>query len=278
MTRTKALWLLALLILAVVVGSSAAFSYPTLQGPTGLVLLPDANVEPRGQWTLAADYIKVDGDKVPSFAVEGPSQYLEDLNVCPIRLVWGVSNMAELWAAYTDIRDDEAVNLWSGGVKIQVHNNPATGVKVAFGGGHSSLQDDVGLDVTADTIYGVVTKESRATGQWRWKGSLGVMYTKFKPEGAPEDEEEKILEPFVGLEVTAGNLALLGEYRAKEANVDDEAMWSAGARYMITPNLGIQAGVTNGAIFGIGGPGTSVYYGLSFTVGGGRGDMEEEVY
>jgi hypothetical protein len=47
---------------------------------------------------------------------------------------------------------------------------------------------------------------------------------------------------------------------------------------MITPSLGLQAGVTNGAIFGVGAHKTSAYYGFSYTFGGRRGEAEEEVY
>jgi hypothetical protein len=270
MIRTKALWLAALLVLAVVAGSSAAFSYPTLQGPTGLVVLPDANVEPRGSWTLAADYVTVKAEGQPSNFGGG------DAKLIPGRLVWGVSDKAELWTAYTD-SDYEDAHEWAAGFKLQVHNDPATGVKVAVGAGHYDADMCASChNLKRDNIYAVLTKESaaRSPHQWRWKGSLGMTYTKFDFDGG----EDTILQPFVGVEASSGRLSLVGEYRTQESGVDDAAMWSAGARYMITPNLGLQAGVTNGAIYGVGAHKTSAYYGLAYTFGGHQGNVEEAGY
>jgi hypothetical protein len=270
MIRTKALWLAALLVLAVVAGSSAAFSYPSLQGPTGLVVLPDANVEPRGSLTLAADCVNVKTEGQPVDIFIGP-----DLNLTQARLVWGVSDRAELWAAYTD-NDYEETNEWAAGFKLQVHNDPATGVKVAVGAGHyDACSDCHGLK--RDNIYAVLTKESSAQSSHRlqWKGSLGLTYTRFEHGYYGEDT---ILQPFVGLEVSSGPLSLVGEYRTQEAGIDDAGMWSAGARYMITPNLGLQAGVTNGAILGVAAHKSSAFYGLAYTFGGHRGKVEEAGY
>jgi hypothetical protein len=289
MTKTKALWLAALLVLAVVAGSSAAFSYPSLQGPTGLVVLPDANVEPRGSWTLAADYVNVETEGRPASILIGP-----DLKLTQARLVWGVSDRAELWVAYTDINvgtpdvhpdyvfpDESGDNSheWAGGAKLQIHDDPATGVKVAVGAGHYDASVCSSChNIKRDNIYAVLTKESaaRSPHQWRWKGSLGLTYTKFDFDGG----EDTILQPFGGLEASSGRLSLVGEYRTKEAGIDDTGMWSAGARYMITPNLGLQAGVTNGAFYfyGIGAHKASAYYGLAYTFGGHRGKVEEAGY
>ena len=274
MIRTKALWLAALLVLAVVAGSSAAFSYPTLQGPTGLVVLPDANVVPRGSWTLAADYVTIDADDGGLLDDIG---FGGDIKLIPGRLVWGVADKAELWAAYTGVSNGEGDNghEWALGGKLQIHDDPVTGVKAAVGYGHYDADICSSChNIKRDNIYAVVTKESvgRSPQQWRWKGSLGMTHTKLTWD---DWDEHSIFQPFVGLEASQGRLALVGEYRPKGPQLDDTGMWSAGLRYAVGRNLALQAGVTNGALFGVAAHGSSAFYGLAYTFGGHRGKVEE---
>jgi len=296
MIRTKALWLAALLVLAVVAGSSAAFSYPSLQGPTGLVMLPDANVEPRGSFTLAADYVNMDADARPEGGeAHYPYGYVpvwditsgwDDLKIIPTRLVWGVSDKAELWAAFTDINNSDRTTEWAFGAKLQVHNDPATGVKVAVGAGYrDATYPSCGGSchhLTSENVYAVLTKETRAQNphHWRWKGSMGMDYTKLEP--GPADwasaYTDTILQPFVGLEASSGRLSLVGEYRLRDAKIDDASLWSAAVRYKIGRRFAVEAGVTNGALFGVAAHKTSAFYGLAYTFGGHRGKVEEAGY
>lgn len=74
-----------------IVALAAAYAYPTLAGPTGLGVLPTADVVGAGQWDLAVDYYSNDG---------GNSDNNFDSGTVPIRLLYGLGNQFEIGASY----------------------------------------------------------------------------------------------------------------------------------------------------------------------------------
>ena len=76
-----------LLILGIAAAiACAAYAYPTLKGPSGLVLFPDATVVPAGQLQVAADWWYFESG--------------EDATI-PLRVLYGIGDQFEIGAAYT---------------------------------------------------------------------------------------------------------------------------------------------------------------------------------
>ena len=284
---------------------AARLAYPTLGGPTGGAVLPDAMVVPAGRLALAADWTKInlfnEASTISTYYGDVLISESEDLTLIPVRLVYGIGSRAELWGAYTkgDLNGrgratldgelvasssvDGDIDTWGFGAKYQLLREPQDSVTLAIGAGYEKANLDItatlamygelpevestSADETVTTAYLVATKNLSSAGNGtRVLGSLGVMWKDFK------EMDENLFEPFVGLEFVGGSGTSLGlEYRFKDKDVDSEGLFSAVLRHPFTENLALQVGVTNGAMWGLGGEDYDLFAGLNFTFGGSGG-------
>jgi hypothetical protein len=256
------LLMLSVLALALVAGSGAGLAYPTLGGPTGGAVLPDAMVVPPGQLDLAWDWTKIN-------QAAGLEMY--DITVMPLRVVYGAGSGAELWGAWTRIDNGESVDGWGFGAKYQFMREPKDSVNLAAGAGWNRLENSG--EETVWNAYLVATKDLTPTGTegWAWEpegtkilGSLGVLWMDF------DEFNESLFEPFVALDFIGARGTSLGlEYRFKDSSIDDKAVFSAVVRHPFTQNLSLQVGVTNGAIGGIGLEDMDLFAGICYRTGVG---------
>ena len=280
----KTLLVLSVVAMALIAGSGAGLAYPTLSGPTGGAVLPDAMVVPPGQLDLAVDWTEIDAASLLGSSLSG-----YDLTVLPVRLVYGVGSGAELWAAWTRIDNSDNADGWGVGAKYQLMREPEQSMTLALGGGWSQIDDASSVllggalgmyDVSSWNVYLVATKDLSPAGEegWAWEnsatrivGSVGVLYQKFEDiiPGASDDE---LLEPFVGLEFIAVQGTRLGlEYRFKDSDLDQKGLFSAVLRHPVSENLTLQVGMTNGALAGLGGEDFDLFAGLNYRFGLGLG-------
>lgn len=266
---TKRLWTLSLLAaFLVVVGSGAAFAIPSLGGPTGIVTVPTANVAPANGLQTALTYQSLE---TGSLGMYGPA---EDITSWTLQVLGGVSDQAELWAAYSTVSSSNDFHTWEIGGKMQIAPGSDDTTKLAVGASYGSWQDVVGPLAAALGMYGsgtgrdvdilkayiVATRDftPMAGESWEWSstpstrmlGSAGVMYISVDPSGG---SSESLARPFVGFEFIGPEGTVLGlEYRWKDSDLDAKAVFSAVLRHPFTPALSAEIGTTNAGPGGFG--------------------------
>jgi hypothetical protein len=265
---SKRLWMLPVLVAVVVVaGSGTCLAIPSLGGPTGVVSTPTAAIAPQGELQAAVSY--------QSLEVGAASAYeaAEDFSVWSLQALAGITEQAELWAAYSSLRDGENTSLWGFGGKLQLTAEPADDATLAVGASYGVFKDYVtsismyggpATSVTTDAkirnAYIVATKDLSPLSAegWEWGpgagtrmlGSVGLMYISLDPD---EGSGESLTRPFVNLEfIGAGGTALGLEYRWKDNNMDDKAVFSAVLRHALSPRVTSEVGTTNAAPGGTG--------------------------
>ncbi len=276
----RILWTLPLLAAFVIaVSGGAAHAMPSLGGPTGIVSMPNALVAPRGQLQTALTY------QQQEFAA---GMYSADVTQWQLNVLGGVSNEAELWAAYA-LADQETptesknATMWALGGKYQLTSEPEDQASLALGASYEAWSNSAlnmygGFeDLNVMKLYIVATKDfTPQTGtSWEWAdggtrmlGSLGLMYMKVDPDVG---SSESLTKPFLGLEfVGAGGTSFGLEYRWKDSDIDMDAVFSAMLRHAFSPAVEAEIGITNAGPSGIGLDDQNFYirFGYNFPMGG----------
>lgn len=275
---TRKLCTLALLTaVAVFAAGGALQAMPSLAGPTGIVSVPNALVAPQGQLQAALSF------QSQSQEMYGGSM---DVNVWQLNLLAGVTDEAELWAAYA-LADQESptasetAHLWALGGKYQLTREPKDQAALAIGASMESWSDlamsgdmyGLGLgDVDVIKAYVVATKDftPMTGGAWDYNaattrilGSLGIMYAKVD---ADLGEDESMTRPFVGLEFLGTGGTDLGlEYRWKDDDLDEKAVFSAVLTHRFSNKIEVQVGTTNAGIAGVGLDDQDIFVRLGYT-------------
>lgn len=270
MKRTLTLPFAAMLL--VVLGSASSFAIPSLSGPTGVVATPTAMVAPAGDLQGAISYQSMEVAGLGGYEAD------EDLSAWSLQALAGVTDRAELWAAYTSVRDGDDTRAYAIGGKLQLTKEPEDDVTLAIGGGYGvtkdmvvstamydpELQEWVGenvvTDVTTKSAYIVATKDLSPLGGegWEWGagagtkmlGSVGIMYLSSDPDVG---DSESLTKPFVNLEfIGAGGTTLGLEYRWKDSDLDAKAVFSAVLRHPMSDIVTAEVGTTNAGPGGFG--------------------------
>jgi len=291
---TKRIWTLPLLaVVLIALGSGSSFAIPSLGGPTGVVATPTAMVAPVGDLQAAISYQSLQDGGILG------SDSSADLTVWGLQALAGVSDKAELWAAYGRLSDGNDTHMWGIGGKLQLTKEPQDDATLAIGASYGILQDivvssamydpdlqewvgeDLATDITAKTVYLVATKDLTPVGGqgWEWGpgggtkmlGSLGLMYISLDPDLAGI-ESESLTRPFVNMEfIGAGGTTLGLEYRWKDDTMDMKAVFSAVLRHPFSDQVTAEIGTTNSSPGGLGMDGQDwfVRLGMNLPLGGG---------
>jgi hypothetical protein len=282
---SKKVWLLpALAILLVAVGGSAAFAVPSLLGPSGIVSVPNALVAPTGQAAVAASWQSM---KMYEFTDS------EDFSTWSLQVLGGVAEGAELWAAYSSANDVLDTTTWGVGGKFQFAREPESPVTLAVGAGYRAGSGDARIATTLGmytvdrddkvwNAYLAASKDFTPTGltsEWakgtRIVGTAGLLWaSRDRTEHVPARTSgtDTLLEPFIGVEFlgTAGTTLGL-EYRWKDSDVDEKAVFSAVLRQCFPNGFFGEIGTTNADQLGFGLDNQDFFAraGYVFTFGGG---------
>jgi len=260
-------WMLPLLGAAFLAASSTvACAIPSLAGPTGIVMVPTAEVAPTTQWQTAVSYR----------SVEVTEMYEADASLWGLQILKGVADDAELYARYIRSTNGEDTNIWEIGGKYQISERVFQGrgfladTDIALGASLGRWVDAFGMyemtgsyapDVDTFKLYAVATKQVYPLGttvDWEWGtptgtvviGTAGLLYQSIDPDVGGS---ETSLRPFVGVEIIgAGDLTLGLEYRAKDSNIEEEALYSAVLRRQFGPRTAVELGTTNASPIGLG--------------------------
>lgn len=267
-------WLpVVLAVVLVAAGGASALAIPSLGGPTGLVMLPTARTASPSQWQTAIGQ----RDFRPEFMYSDTTLSLWNLNALK-----GVSSDAELWVAYVRATNGEDTNVWEYGGKYRLTERVLpnmTGyfadMDIAIGASLGRYPDaligetfgmygvepiPVLTDIETRRFYIVATKQivPYEVGEWEWEappstrviGTFGLMYLRVEPD---QGSTEKLYRPFFGVEVIGqNNLALVLEYRLKDNDLEEDALFSSMLRYPIDSSTDLEVGLTNASPIGLG--------------------------
>ena len=253
-------WMLPLLAAAVIAGAAAAgHAVPSLGGPTGVVSVPTAAVAPTTDLQASVTYRAL---AIPE--TEPPA----DLKIWSIQALRGVSDEAELWAAYQRLHNTADSQIWEFGGKIQMDQSLVKDSKMAVGVSLGRWMDGFGIPDVSPAVtdvdilkgYLVFSKDLTpgATPSWEWGptpgiqaiGSAGILYLRASPD---DDEDQTLCRPFAALEMAIGKGLNLGlEYRWQHSDLDEKAVFSAVVRRTIGEDLWMQLGTSNASPLGLG--------------------------
>ncbi len=281
-------WLLVLLAAALLTtGAASAFAVPSLAGPTGLVMLPTADIAPSNLWQIGV------GNR--SIRIEQMYQdESADVTDWTFNAVKGVADDAELFVTYQRCTDGSDSDVWEYGGKYLIGEDlfPRTGflggTKIAVGGSlgrwASSVEFQTGgmygfgttfEDVETMRLYAVATKQlvPTYTGEWPWEAgsgtrivaSAGVLYMRIDPDIS---DSHNLIRPFVGVEVTGQRgVTVLAEYRLKDSDVEENAEYAIGLRKPFGSSTMFEFGLTNASPIGLGIDETNLYARLTYAFG-----------
>ncbi|MFB3883048.1 MAG: hypothetical protein ACE149_17410 [Armatimonadota bacterium] len=275
---TRKLCTLALLTaVAVLAAGGALQAMPSLAGPTGIVSVPNALVAPQGQLQAAL-----------SFQQQSQEMYggSVDTDVWQLTVLAGVAKQAELWAAYALADQDsptasETAHLWALGGKYQLTSEPKDQASLAIGASMESWSDlamsgdmyGLGLgDLDVIKAYIVATKDftPMTGGGWEYGnsptrilGSVGLLYARIDPDLG---DDMSMTRPFVGIEFLGSGGTDLGlEYRWKDSDIDEKAVFSAVLTHKFSKNIEAQIGTTNAGPAGVGLDDQDIFLRLGYT-------------
>jgi hypothetical protein len=288
---SKRVWLLpALAMLLVAVGGSAAFAVPSLGGPSGIVSVPNALVAPTGQAAVAVSWQQM-SESLNLYEAGGSG----DFSTWSLQVLGGVAEGAELWAAYSNANDVLDTTTWGVGGKFQFAREPDSPVTLAIGGGYRSGSGDARIadaldmyatidqDVTSWNAYLAASKDFTPTGmttEWasgtRIVGTAGLLWANRNLDLRLGDESyspnDTLVEPYIAVEFLGTEGTALGlEYRWKDSDIDQKAVFSAVLRQCFPNGFFGEIGTTNADQFGFGLEDQNFFArgGYVFTFGGG---------
>jgi len=264
------LWLSVLLCAALLAtGAASALAVPSLAGPTGLVMLPTADIAPTTEWQIAV------GHRSFNTAQMYDTEDVE-MSIWVFSGLKGVADDAELWVAFQRATNGEDSNVWEYGAKYLIGENLLPrgtflgGTKVAVGAslgrwsdavgfGAAGMYSDAASDVETLRAYLVATKQfvPTYTGEWPWGepsgtrivGSAGLMYLRVDPDIGNDDS---LVRPFLGVQCYGRrNLELLAEYRLKDSDLEDDALFSIAIRKPWGTSTSLEIGLTNASPIGL---------------------------
>lgn len=242
--------LAAALLVVCAVGASA---YPTIDGSTGVVNLPTAEIAPQGTIDLAVTY----------------QQAPFDWNGVPVRVNAGVAKDWELYASYQPSRaasDGDNDDFITAGVKYSILNQAEDDVDLAIGG--TLGKETWGWDdhETSNKAYLAVSKDFSIAPSipLTARGTAGLLYNFFKGHGW----NDSFTKPYVALELMNDSGVSLGmEYRWRDDDWDDDdALFSSVLRYQCPKvPLFLEVGTTNGEWLGNSWDNQRGFYGFGYT-------------
>ncbi|MHB0938151.1 MAG: hypothetical protein ACYDCO_03945 [Armatimonadota bacterium] len=181
----------------------AAYAYPTLNGPTGLVFVPTAAVAPAGQLQVALDWAYFSD--------------FEDADI-PLRVLYGINDQFEIGAAYFSQEGNEDNAFGINGKFVL----PFTAGDAAWAVGASFFDSD-----DDDSSFGLSLSATKAFTEG-FAGTAALLWD--------EDDEFAL---GIGAEANFDSgLTLVGEY----INFLPSAELNMAARYPITEALTAQLG------------------------------------
>lgn len=264
------LWMMFILAAALLTMSGSAFAVPSLGGPTGIVVMPSAMTAATDEWQIAVG--------ARSFAVAGMYD-AGDESIWSFGGLKGVSDDAELFVLYQRESGISNTDIWEYGGKYVISEGLfartgfLSGTKIAVGaslgrwGEAAGLAEDELLDVSTLRAYLVATKQflPAEAGDWTWGkttgtrviGSGGLMYLSVDADEAGSDN---LVRPFLGVEIIGkSELTIAGEYRFKDSDWDEDAVFSAMIRKPWGTATALEIGITNASPIGLGTGDQSMY-------------------
>jgi len=230
---------LALVCLAV---ASVSMAYPSLSGPTGTGVLPDAGVVGDGLLHIAADAYN--------------AQQVSGLSL-PIRLEYGVSKKMELGGVITTGN----TSAWNLNGKISYPTSRRGSADCAIGARFSYI-DTNQFDRDAYQIYGVASKDFHSANT-NLRGSVGLSWTDihFMPH-----HNASAFRPFTGLNFSLPHGAnVMIDYQFRSNALEDNTLYSIVARIPLSTLLTGEIGFTNMNLDGVtGNSSTGIFAGVNY--------------
>jgi len=207
--------------------AGVVYAYPTLAGPTGMLVIPTGKIPPTGL-QIAGDWYQLEhGDSVP------------------VRALMTIGRGLEVGAMYDPFNAEAPLNqAWSANAK-------ASFARILGG----------------DSAFGVIVRRDRdqqkvntnyVQGYFAWSTDFdadkidysniaftaGVNWTRMK---VGDEKAEYALRAFSGATLyLTPQWLLMGEFQTKNTRVGDlEAMTAIGMRYRLNTDISIQVGQTN---------------------------------
>ena len=246
------------LVLALVV-CGAAGATPSLEGPTGIVNVPNTVVPDPGKGELALTWQDLDED------TSGLN------NRTALRAVYGIAPKWEIGGLYWKAKDTEDLKAWGLNVKYQVMREPEQQFGLALGLAYSKVKD-TSVDAKWTRYYAVLSKklsmaqEGGESGIGEITGLIGIVGDRVK-DGTSESEANLML----GLEAKLRGGTYLGlEWRDKWKDAGKSVM-SAVVRHKISPQIGAELGITN-SDGPFGEENRKIFVGVSYEFGAPKGE------
>lgn len=144
----KRLWTLPVLAAVMLVAASGVgFAIPSLGGPTGIVSVPNALVAPEKTLETALSYQALKIVQAAGMYAAGgaagmyaPSE-AEHFTVWSLQGLAAVTSQAELWAAYSAVRNHNDSHIWGIGGKVQLTKEPEEAASLAVGASYQKWVD-----------------------------------------------------------------------------------------------------------------------------------------
>ena len=220
--------------------SLSGWSYPTLFGDTGLMLVPSADTMPYSFFQLGIDYAKIMDDAGDSINY-------------PIRLTYGIAENIELFAVVAESQGNavSGTNATGGGVKMSINDEHLyqTAPGIAVGARAVHYKRTAG-DLDQIEAYLVASKILLAQGDVLGEGFFlrahaVLSYTNYS--GAHQGD---FISGSAGLNyVTANGNSLVLEFIPEHENIRDATL-SGALRIHLSPNFWLQVATTRP--FGLG--------------------------
>lgn len=239
---------MALICLAV---AGAALAYPSLAGPTGTGVLPNAAVVSDGQLQVAANGYG--------------ARQVDNLTI-PVLLEYGAGSNTEVGGGITA----GDVTGWSFNGKISSPSHSREGANFAVGA-RFAYCDTNAFDRDAYQVYGVATKDFhsadtslRASVGLNWTDIVGLNESYGPHWGF--NHSSNAVRPFFSLNLNLPhrvNLAI--DYQLRNDGMDSSAMYSVVARYPFSPSFDGEVGITNMNLDGVtGNNATGLFAGINY--------------
>lgn len=253
--QTRLLTLLVALLFSVTL---VGWSYPTISGDSGLVLVPTADVMPLMNLELAFDYNRFEVGTSSATAF-------------PVRLNYGIIPNIELFGVYADANDNHGYDVKGGGMKVQLVKGTGAEFSPSLAVGAHMLRFDNAIERNVETAYlvssaSLYNQENYPRDGYQVRAHLGVEFNRFSGDLADND----FFTPFIGASFeSVGGSSFVVDYLPRldsGSTVYRQSSLSAAVRLPISNILVLQIG--GGRPFGVGD--TSLSAGIMYHYGEGK--------
>lgn len=249
--------------------SGAVLAYPSLLGPSGSGVLPDATTVSAKAYDAAVDYFN-NSVGILDISVTTRVNYgiAENTEIGFAYTLQGVRDTATVWPTEAATASSYSYNSWNVSAKrtMAINERMTAGLGVVYQNWNDLLTGD---SRSFSQVYSVLGTTLPFAGIPVLHGYIGLNYTKGDAKEEFDSFSDSAIRGFIGLSASVTEkLSVAVDFQTEDSYFDEKPLSSIVARYPINTRMNAQIGMSNAVLGMTGGPAHNLFVGVNMGFGG----------